>query len=590
MSISVLDPALVQRIAAGEVIDRPASVVRELVDNSVDAGASSVSVSVENGGLDSIIVSDDGRGISREDLELTCNPHATSKIKTLDDLFCVRTMGFRGEALYSIASCSRLTISSGGWSKTVDNTVVQPLEQSAVPAAGTTVSVKSLFERIPARRMFLKRPASETAMCRTVLIQKALAFPAVEFRFFIDGQLKLHLPAADAMQRFIDCHRGENGFIETDCRTFAETDENFSLFGVGTVSESYRSDRSRIRIFVNCHCIEDFSLVTAVTNGYSEQFPGGRFPFFCLFVTIKPELVDFNIHPAKKECRIRIKSQVQSWVTTMIRTQINRTIRPVSPQAVAVPEPVQPDLSPAEPAGPLKPAYTEAPPRPQRNRGFAVSDFREDPRSFDPLWFEKARTVLDKTRPDTVTKPVKSAPQRPYIYLGQAFRLFLIVEKDDKLLFVDQHAAHERILYDRFKADRQIQRLLIPYRFEVEPDTDRFLLESSYIYSDWGIELTRPEEMVWEIDALPLVARDAEEPVARFICENTGDLEEIEKKLFSTMACRSAIKAGDEVDSLTACAILDEVFKMEKPCCPHGRVFVTEITEKTLRQSVGRLD
>lgn len=575
--IKQLDAALVQRIAAGEVIDRPSSIIRELLDNSLDAGSSSITIWIEGGGIDSITVQDNGSGMSEEDLRSACHAHATSKISTIDDLFRIRTMGFRGEALYSIAACSAITIVSRGKKKTVDNTSEGPVQDDLSSESGTRIEVKDLFSQIPARKMFLKRPATEAAMCMNMAVEKALAFPSVEFKLFSDQELKVHLPSAEPRQRVIDVLSRDHGFLGSDTDEFLSDSDTFKLYGVGTTSESYRSDRSQIKVFVNSHCIEDFSLVTAITNGYSEQFPGGRFPYFCLFITIDPELVDFNIHPAKRECRIRIKAQLSGWVTTMIRSQLRKKIRQVTSQPRHEEQPFLPDQNSS--TAEASPSYGGQHGIVQ-HQGFERSDLK-----FDQSWFENARKVMKKTEPPSQFEEIA---KRLYIYVGQVFRLFLVAEKDGKLMFVDQHAAHERILYDEFCNNKQIQRLLIPYRFEVERDTDAFLLENSYIYSDFGIELTRPEDLIWEIDTIPLISKGVEDRIASFIKDSTGDIEEIEKNLFSTLACKAAIKAGDEVDSLTAIAILDKVLKMEKPVCPHGRIFITEITEQSLREAVGR--
>lgn len=586
MSIRLLESTLVQRIAAGEVIDRPSSIIRELLDNSIDAGASSISVWIEEGGMKSIVVTDDGCGMDEEDMKNACHAHATSKISKLDDLFRIKTMGFRGEALYSIAACTRITISSRGKSKTVDNTMEQDIEDDPSAVHGTRISVEGLFDQLPARKMFLKRPATEATMCRNIFVEKALAFPQIEFKFFQDGEMKIHLPSTSPMQRVLDSLSNDQGFIAADAVEFSSENKDFKLYGVGTTADSYRSDRSQIRIFVNNHCVEDFSLVTAITNGYSEQFPGGRFPYFCLFIQINPELVDFNIHPAKRECRIRIKAQVTGWVITMIRSQLQRKIRAVK---VSAPEPEQKLLEDSTADAVFQPEHHVSEEPHPFHRGFERADIigSQAPRRFDPSWFDNARSVLKKPeRPNQFEEIEK----RSYTYIGQAFRLFLIAQKNGKLLFVDQHAAHERVLYDEFRQDKQIQRLLIPYRFEVEGDTDSFLLENSYIYGDFGIELTRPEPFVWEIDTIPVISKGIEDKIASFIKESTGDVEEIETNLFSTMACKAAIKAGDEIDRYSAIGLLDKVFLMDNPCCPHGRTFITEITEQSLRESVGRLN
>ncbi|MCF0238743.1 MAG: ATP-binding protein, partial [Sphaerochaetaceae bacterium] len=267
-SIKKLDSIVASRIAAGEVVERPASALRELVDNAIDAGSTKIQVFIEEGGIKSLTVIDNGKGMDKEDLSLACVSHATSKIQTLDDLFNIKSMGFRGEALASIASCSTLTIQSNGYKITVDNGIEGPILPGGIER-GTSVSMENLFEKIPARKLFLKRPQSEASECKKILIEKALAFENIQFMFFVDGVLVLHLIEADKVKRCNDVFALDKNYNCDRPMVMSLEGDNVSLYGVASPSSCYKKDKSQIRIFVNNRVIDSFAFVQAVVNAYS---------------------------------------------------------------------------------------------------------------------------------------------------------------------------------------------------------------------------------------------------------------------------------------------------------------------------------
>ncbi|NLK06809.1 MAG: DNA mismatch repair protein MutL, partial [Spirochaetales bacterium] len=271
MRIKLLDPLVAQRIAAGEVIERPASVLRELLDNALDAGAKTLVASVTDGGLEQIKLMDDGEGIEKEDLPLLCESHATSKVRELEDLYHIQSMGFRGEALYSIAAVSSITIESSYQGKDAFQITVDNGKKGAVlPSStrkGTVVTVEQLFAEIPARRQFLKRPSTEATMCRQVLQEKALAFPEVAFRFLSDGKVRLDLPPATKRQRILDVLAINQNIVPSEMIELYDTAGRFSLYAVCSTPALYRSDRSHIKLFVNKRPVDEYSLVQAVTYG-----------------------------------------------------------------------------------------------------------------------------------------------------------------------------------------------------------------------------------------------------------------------------------------------------------------------------------
>ena len=613
-SIRELDPIVASRIAAGEVVERPASVLRELLDNSIDAGATKISVYIEEGGIKSLTVIDNGSGMSGEDLALACRSHATSKVHTLDDLFNLRTLGFRGEALSSISSCSRLTIGSNGNSITVDNGVQSPVVPGSI-SQGTSVCMEDLFGNIPARRLFLKRPQSEAAECRKTFMEKALGFEDIEFLFFSDGNLLLHYERSDRKTRAVRIMSADKNFMPAGILEMSFTGDNGSLYAVCSDPSCYRRDRGQIRILVNNRIIDSYQFVQAVASAYSAALPGGAFPWFYLFIEDNPALVDFNIHPSKRECKMRNQSRIYGAITEMIRRALmekkyetdvrgSRTEAPdLQTNLFSAPAPSPAEGVSEKPAQP----YGSQPSRPQPAAAHDNSTQMQhttghkpdakaaqaSSRPFDPSWFDNAREILAKKeqkvqkQPSAQVTTTKIVPA--YRYVGQAFNTFLVVELDDSLMFIDQHALHERLLYDEITAQKDIQRLMVPYSFEVDRSVDDFLQESSVLYSDFGIELTRKEPMLWEMSSLPAACRKNEQEIVSYIQTQTGDIESIRKGLFAIIACHAAIKAGDNLDDVTARNLVKRCFELERMVCPHGRSFTFSISKEELYRQVGRL-
>ena len=582
MRIQRLDPLVAQRIAAGEVIERPASVVRELVDNALDAGATEIIVSLEEGGLKEIKVIDNGSGIQSEDLPLLCESHATSKVRELDDLYHITSMGFRGEALYSIAAVSRITIESSHHGErahhiTVDNGVRGAVEEGG-PLAGTIVTVENLFSELPARRQFLKRPATEATMARQILIQKALAFPALSFRLLQDGKLRLDLGPTTARGRVVDVLSLNQPIAETEMVELSDKSDRFTLYAVTSKPSLFRSDRSHIKIYVNGRPVDEYSLVQAVTYGYAEQLPGGSFPYCYLFIEIDPTLVDFNIHPTKREVKLRNKAEIHHQVVQMFKGQLKRSIPRIVPQSA----PVQ--------AGEL---FGHTTGETVRSKTPSYMPQRQSSEAIDPQWFEKAREILGENK-GTSTKAYDEAAwlmqdgEEEIIYLGQAFDLFLIAQKGDELYLVDQHAAHERLIFDQVRTKALSQNLLVPLTFEVERDVSDYLRTNTDVYLNLGIKVEEKEELLWQLVAIPALYKSVEDEVVSFIRENTGDVGEVEKGLWAIVACHSAIRQGDSVDRHLAMDLLTKVFALDEPVCPHGRTFVVRLTKGELIKAVGR--
>ena len=601
--INLLDPLLSQRIAAGEVIERPQSILREFLDNAIDAGADEIRTSIDGGGIDRLSVSDNGSGIAREDLKVLGNRHATSKIHLPDDLYTINTLGFRGEALYSIGAVTKLTVETHsaetGESSIliIDNGRRSEISDGTIET-GTTVTAEDLFIDIPARRAFLKRSQTEASMCRSMVVSKALAFPSIRFTFSSDGALRLDWPKAETLkERVMMLYRAE-GIADADVYELHSDGEDFSIDIIAGNQGVKRSDRKEIRIYVNGRAVEEYSLQQAVTYGYGELLPGGSYPYAVVFIHDNPELVDFNIHPAKKEVKLRNKAEIHHAIVTLIQNGIKRIIPEVSPIQKEFYLEESKDAKRTE--GGVNVSTFSQSSIPQRS---SMSTFKEPLIPYaekDKAWLEKAKALVEeresrkraereKQRQEEERKSEEKAEDKiEFRYIGQAFHLFLIAEKDHDLYLVDQHAAHERILYDDLLSKKGVQPLLVPIRIEVDSLADEFIEKNIGVYENLGITLEKKQDGIWEVTKMPASCRSLESEIIDFIQSARADGAELESRLFAIIACKAAIKAGDDIDRWSAEDILRRVFAMEEPACPHGRTFLMKISEKELRLLAGR--
>ncbi|HUX37333.1 MAG TPA: DNA mismatch repair endonuclease MutL, partial [Rectinemataceae bacterium] len=328
--IRILPPETARLIAAGEVIDRPAALLRELIDNAIDARASDIRIEIEGGGVASVLVADDGSGMDAEDLALSILPHATSKIRSADDLLSARSLGFRGEALASIAAAASIEITTRMAEMREARRLVSipgasPTIEATHGQEGTRVLVRGLFDNFPARRQFLKRPQAEAALCRQVFVDKALAHPATAFRLTGDGRLNLLLPACASFKERLAALQAEPGLELLHELVFSG--EGFEGRIVLAGPAWYRNDRRSMEVFVNRRRVQDWSLLSGLDWAYEGFLPGGAHPLAYLFVEVDPALADFNIHPAKREVRFRDPGSIRQAMTRAIRDFLARLVR-----------------------------------------------------------------------------------------------------------------------------------------------------------------------------------------------------------------------------------------------------------------------
>lgn len=342
--VKTLNPEVARKIAAGEVIDRPNAIIRELMDNAIDSGADSITVEINEGGIEKTRIVDNGCGMTKEDLISCARPHATSKISSETDLLNLTTLGFRGEALSSIAAVCRLSIISGGYkmrASITEDHIIEP----ATPLEGTIVQAEGLFENFPARRQFLKRPASETLMCKNTFVEKSLPNTGISFRFIQDGEIRLDLPKGQTLpERFVKAMelREDTGLFNLIENSSGEKNPDWSFKIVIGEPGVYRNNKKNIYIFVNGRRIQEYSLAQAIEYGSQGYFPNGTFPVAAAFITVNPSLVDFNIHPAKKEARFKDISSLHHGISTAVKKffsdYTNRTMKAQAEKIKKIPE------------------------------------------------------------------------------------------------------------------------------------------------------------------------------------------------------------------------------------------------------------
>ena len=598
--VKTLPAETARKIAAGEVIDRPAAIIRELIDNAIDANPTNIQVEIEEGGIKKIRVTDDGFGMTEEDLKNCAFPHATSKIITESDLTNLSTLGFRGEALASIAAVSYLEITS-----IREGSVGHKLQAFATTthkvspchwAKGTSVQSSSLFENFPARRVFLKKPAAEAKMCRQTFIEKALPWTQIGFRYTADGKQKLNLSAGQPLaERFVQTLE-----IPEDISYFHEISfgnyksEGFSGKTVIGDCAVRRSDKKLIYVFVNGRRIWEYSLIQAVEYGSQGYFPNGTFPVAAVFLQINPALVDFNIHPAKREVRFKDISPIHHAISSSIRdfyrenavSQLVSGIEPETAQASKQPDLDNFSLPIHKPATTYPTFQTHSATSYQyKHKAYqqTASDFQES--------YTNAHISQDYDKYDNSAAQEQNI-QNDVRYIGTVLGVFLVAEKDQTLYLIDQHAAHERILYNRFMENLgNKQPLLFPYVIETETEQDDDYLQTLLPELEkTGFTMKNRGSGSWEVSTVPIKWTGTEEDLSQALLAERLQPKDLVSKLGATAACKAAVKDGTVLDFQTASDLAEQALKLSDPHCPHGRPIFTVLTKEMLFQMVRRTE
>ncbi len=594
--VHALSPEVARKIAAGEVIDRPCAILRELLDNAVDSGANKISVEIESGGIEKIRVVDNGCGMSKEDLASCARPHATSKISNENDLLNLTTLGFRGEALASMAAVSRLEITSGGW-KMKASLSEDHLITPSPSKTGCIVQTAGLFENFPARRVFLKRPSSEANLCKAMFEEKAIARPDIELSFTSDGEEKANLPAGQSYkERFVQAlGLFENEELFYELKGNIEDEGSFRLI-IGEPDVS-RSNRKDIYIYVNGRRVQEFSLIQAIEYGCQGYFPNGSHPVACLFAEVLPSLVDFNIHPAKKEVRFKDISKLHHAVSQATKNFFKQfTVQNMVNQINQEDE--EADL--------LNETFTDSSFY-KIHDSFTNKVSSPSQHDFINRYMPANKSVSYSSFSHSSNNRGPSIPDRPtkanYIesegdmadptvhFVGLTMGTFIIAEKNDVLYIIDQHAAHERYLYNKIMAGGgKSQKLLLPYVIQTESDSDDAYLQSlAGKMKEAGYEGKNCGNGRWEFTAVPEMWKGNEEDLKRDLLDRRINPSDMINASVASAACRSAVMDGMVLDTKTAAWIAKIALELPDPHCPHGRPVYTTITRRQLFSLVKRM-
>jgi DNA mismatch repair protein MutL len=618
--IRVLADHVANQIAAGEVVERPASVAKELVENSIDAGATRITIEIEAGGRRLLKVADDGEGMVRDDAILAFERHATSKIRDTDDLGAIGTLGFRGEALASIASVARVELTtcidgaSAATRVTIDGGRMRDVKDAAHPR-GTTIAVRDLFFNIPARRKFLRSEATETFHLTNLVTHYALAHPEIAFTFINNGREVVRAaPAKDLRERAYQIFGAE--FLDNLLEVNGGEPQVARISGYVSAPRDRRTSRDSQYLFVNRRFVRDRMIGRALSEGYRSILPHGVYPAALLFVETPLEEVDVNVHPAKTEVRFRRQAAVADSVREAVRAALaSASYVPAPEPPPQLPEPLMTSMAAVSGVTP-QPRIEFIPPPPP-----APAPLPRAP--VEPSGDEIARDIEVMLQSAAPAVPsVKSAPPLPPLNsaekfarevtpeslstnirpLGQLDESFIIATDDEGLLLIDQHVAHERILFDKYRAleserRTESQQLLVPETFDLTPAQAAVFDDLAPELENYGFELMRLSGRTVAIKATPadLPGGEARNMLAELL--DTVDAEKkctaretLRDEIAASLACHAAIKVNMPLAPEKMRWLIDRLLQTSSPTtCPHGRPVILRLRTRDILKGFHRL-
>ena len=646
--INVLPKNIADLIAAGEVVERPSSVIKEFVENSIDAGSTKITVEIHNGGKTYMRVTDNGCGIERDDVPKAFISHATSKINSVSDLDAISTLGFRGEALASVCAVSKVEIMTTAQGFDIGTRYVieggeEKLIDDAGSPVGTTIIVRDLFYNIPARLKFLKKDVQEGNYIATVLERIALSNPHIAFKFIRDGKLAFQTPGDDNLKSAVYAVFGK----EFTAQLLPVNGEHsgIKVYGFVTKPTAGRGNRTMQTFFVNKRYVKSVIFLTALENAYKNSIMVGKYPGCVLFLDMPFETVDVNVHPAKTEVRFYEEKRVFEAVYNTVLSTLNSDF--TRPQATF--NQAKAFVEPAQKGEQLKISEV-APVKQKTERSFIIKEFgkpvtghedkvsapeKTEPKQFDFLkdqYYkpqikiieekveEQVEIKIEKTEPVTVesvsvenepsveyeikketeTEVINvSEPEIPeYRYIGEAFNTYLMAEVEGKLIIIDKHAAHERILFEKFKtqAKGESQMMLMPVSVNLSSDEYSAVMDNIDLLEKAGYEVSDFGDRCVKVSACPpeLVNENIDEiitEVAGYLSKNIKTVmpEKLDWILHS-MACRAAVKAGNFTSSYEAEKFVGLLLaNKDIRYCPHGRPVMVEMTKRELEKQFGRI-
>ena len=597
--IKVLPENLANKIAAGEVIERPASVVKELVENAIDAGGSRIAVEVKAGGKQLIRVMDNGRGMSREDAVLAFERHATSKIDNEDDLYRIGTFGFRGEALASIASVARVDLTTNTAEEAAGTRIridggAAPRVTDAGRAEGTTISVSQLFYNVPARRKFLRTTGTETRHIVSVVSTTAMAYPEIAFSLTVDGRESLSLPAVS--NTYVRAQTVMGNTLMNQMIPVTYDDELVKIHGFISRPDATRVSRTHQYLFINRRTVSSRALNHAVFEGYGSILPRERYPVSIIFLAVDLDQVDVNVHPAKREIRFSDESSVYKRLLQAVRLALQNS------DVVPVFETDTPNISDMTPAAAPGNGNVPGPESTMERRtqidlfgparpgaGAAPGDWTYNPG--DPV-----REGDDETRPGTVREDTHGEP----VSLWQLHNAYIFAQVKDGFILIDQHGAHERVLFERAlqTMDRESapsQHLLFPVTMDLPVPQLALVQEHLDLFGRLGFNVKLFGERTIVVDAVPCAAnKQGVDTLFQRMVENLQDLPardlKAEERIARTFSSHAGIRKGDSLSQREMNTLVNDLFATETPyVTPGGRPIVVRMPLEEIERRFNRV-
>ncbi len=621
--INILSKEIYNKIAAGEVVDRPYSVVKELVENAIDAEATEITVEIEGGGKKKVRVTDNGKGISKEDLPRAYLPHATSKLKSAEDLFTVATLGFRGEALASIAAVSRMKIVSkrngeNAYALSSEGGLLGEVGEAA-GANGTEVTVENLFFNTPARLKFLKSDMQEEGEVSNMMARFLLSRPKIAFTYYVNGKLK-YRSYGDGPESALAAVYGA-GTVEK-CYEISAEKHGISIYGYLGNQNFSKSNRSYQSLFVNGRFVVNQTVAAAVTNAYGAYLMKRQYPFFVLFLDVPAEIVDVNVHPTKADVRFADNQIIYGCVYSVVSAVLDGNSKaleylvPVKKSAVQEEIPIpRAEVGSALPESKPMPAMTyEAA---KKELSFDVSPVggrTPAPRLFvenEPFTMKVSSPKPDKTERDAFEenrafllekekKQQEKIDPATLVYKGELFKTYLIYEIGDDAYFIDQHAAHERLIYNRLvdrvsSRDVLSQPMLMPFVLSVNSEEYAFIMKQLPLLKELGFEAEEFGGTSIKISAVPLDLQRID--LDAFFGEILGSMEsyngikiaDLLKDKLASAACKAAVKGGENLTADEAKSLIAQMNGDMGLRCPHGRPVAVKMKKSELEKLFKRI-
>lgn len=632
--IKVLDESVSNIIAAGEVVENPASMLKELLENSLDAESKSIKIEVKSGGRH-VIISDDGKGMTQDDLLLSVERHATSKIAKKEDLYNLFTYGFRGEALSSISAVSKMSLSSRtkddeiGSAITVSGGKITGLKEIQ-RNVGTTIEIKDLFFNTPARLKFLRKTTTEYMNIKDIIVQEALGNPNTAITLILDDKVSIKTTGNGI----------ENTIVEIFGRNVLKNSKAFSMGYLGNAL-LYRATRDSIFTFVNGRMVKSKLLENAIIDGYYTKLMKGKYPFAILFLEIDPKEVDVNVHPSKKIVKFSNESNIYGKVLREIEICFEGDdifVSPTMEKNIEKEKEALIDFTEFSKFVPMKAENTkfeglEVKKYPKAEREIEISDIevkeeieKSDEDSFENIFSEKKKNsafeikeeikvfeeneksdtmksnVISEVKPEIKEAVIKNeavipegknaVPKIDFKVLGQIFNSFILVERDGVFEIYDQHIIHERILYEKLKKEYygtsvSRQQLLVPIRINLDPRERELIFENMDYFTEFGFEIDEFDENEVVIRSVPVMNfRDSTENIFRNIIKNLKENKEtdIRESIIISMSCKGAIKANEKLSISEMETIIKKLHEIGKYTCPHGRPIIVKITLNDLEK------